>query len=45
MEKAGNKQNSFYMFSIACVYMSMIALDYPIATGVLNPALGAALTM
>jgi glycerol uptake facilitator-like aquaporin len=44
MEKAGNKQNSFYMISVAFVYMSMLALDYPIATGVLNPALGTALT-
>jgi hypothetical protein len=44
MEKSGNKQNSFYMISVACVYMAMLALDFPIATGVLNPALGAAIT-
>ena len=32
------------MISVACVYMAMLALDFPIATGVLNPALGAAIT-
>ena len=45
VEKAGNKQNTLYFVSLAMVYMATLALDYPIATGVLNPAVGAAIVV
>jgi hypothetical protein len=42
-EKAGNKQNSFYYVSMAASYLATMMLNYPLATGVLNPAIGAAI--
>jgi len=45
VEKAGNKQNTLYFVSIALVYAATLTLDYPIATGVLNPAVGAAIVV
>ena len=45
MERAGNKQNTLYYISAGLVYMATLSLNYPIATGVLNPAVGAAIVL